>query len=275
MKTREFATGGLRRKAFWFSAVFVGLCAAVLTLMLRYDVPTDRLASIQRLVEQFDAVVFYNDFEPGVSRPRLYKWRQPVMINLKGVAGAKYKNVVKTHASVLSRLAGLPFLVFQNSDESGNVILHFDRRSSMMAIMSAYHPDQSRMEEIVNSAACLLFRWQDLDAGATSRAVAMIPSDYEPEHVSECVLEELTHSFGLPHNSELVHPSVFAAEDTPNQQLTLNDKILVRTLYDERITPGMPRAEALVMARTVITELVAKVKAEGETALYQQLKYKN
>lgn len=275
MKKRLFANPGIPRTAFWLSAIFAGLCAFVAASLLKDDVPTDRVASVQRLVEQYDAVVFYRDFEPGVSRPRLYKWKQPLIINLKGAVGSRYEEIVKKHASELSRLTGLPFLVIQTRDDSGNVFLRFVLQSAMRSVVSEYEPNADKLESIVNSAACLLIRWYDVGVGATSRAVAIIPIDYVPDRAPECVLEELTHSFGLPHNSELIQPSVFATEDTPNQQHTINDKILIRTHYDDRISLGMPRAEALEMARTVITELVAKVKAEGESALYQPMKYEN
>ena len=53
-------------------------------------------------------------------------------------------------------------------------------------------------------------------------------------------------------------------------RLTINDKIFVRTLYDPRITPGMPRDEAMEQARIIIPELVAAVKKRGVEALYQR-----
>ena len=52
--------------------------------------------------------------------------------------------------------------------------------------------------------------------------------------------------------------------------LTLNDKIIIRTLYDSRIKPGMAKAEAMGLARVIIPELIAAVKKDGEVALYQK-----
>jgi len=51
--------------------------------------------------------------------------------------------------------------------------------------------------------------------------------------------------------------------------LPLNDKIMVRTLYDARLKPGMTRAEAMPIVRQIIPELVTAVKEHGEAALYQ------
>lgn len=44
---------------------------------------------------------------------------------------------------------------------------------------------------------------------------------------------------------------------------------MVRTLYDPRITPGMPRLEALAVASEVIAELLEDIEREGVEALYQ------
>ena len=52
--------------------------------------------------------------------------------------------------------------------------------------------------------------------------------------------------------------------------LSINDKILVRTLYDSRIKPEMKRRETEPIARKIIEELVAAVKVRGEEALYQK-----
>jgi len=61
---------------------------------------------------------------------------------------------------------------------------------------------------------------------------------------------------------------MFSNEDLP-QALSINDKILVRTLYDPRIKPGMKRDESMKLAAEIIPELVRTVKERGVEALYQ------
>jgi len=81
-----------------------------------------------------------------------------------------------------------------------------------------------------------------------------------------CLLEEMTQVLGLPADSDLIRPSIFSSRDWA-EELSINDKILVRALYDDRIEPGMTRAEAQPVIREVISDLVARVSAEGENAL--------
>jgi hypothetical protein len=70
-------------------------------------------------------------------------------------------------------------------------------------------------------------------------------------------------------DADMIQPSVFSERTYPSlAELPLNDKIIVRTLYDPRITPGMPREVALEVAREVIRELVEGVRRHGVQALY-------
>lgn len=83
-------------------------------------------------------------------------------------------------------------------------------------------------------------------------------------------LHELLHGLGFRGHSDIVKNSVLGERSAPLIELPLNDKIIVRTLYDPRITPGMPREEALEVAREVIRELVDGVRRHGVEALYQR-----
>ena len=64
---------------------------------------------------------------------------------------------------------------------------------------------------------------------------------------------------GLTLDSDAMRPSIFSKQDHLTA-LSPQDQILVRTLYDPRMKAGMPRAEALKTARTVIAELLKAAK---------------
>ena len=69
-----------------------------------------------------------------------------------------------------------------------------------------------------------------------------------------CVVEELTQVLGLPNDSNAVQPSIFN-DQSRFFELTEHDRLLVRILYDNRITPGMPRREALRLGREILNEI--------------------
>jgi len=83
------------------------------------------------------------------------------------------------------------------------------------------------------------------------------------------LIEELTQAIGPGNDNAVYRPSIFN-NDFMAGELTINDRILVRTLYDKRIKPGMTRREIESIAREIIGELIEAVKERGEKALYQR-----
>lgn len=82
--------------------------------------------------------------------------------------------------------------------------------------------------------------------------------DYVP--VRECVMEEFAQLLGPMNDTALIHQSMF--NDQTNgivSWLTWYDAILLRTLYDEQLQPGMPKDEAMPIARRIIRSLLAEL----------------
>ena len=77
-------------------------------------------------------------------------------------------------------------------------------------------------------------------------------------------------AFGLFADSDVVQPSIFSPDGAKLDHLPVNDKILLRTLYDPRIERGMKREDAMEIAREIIPGLVKAVRERGVEALYQR-----
>jgi hypothetical protein len=91
------------------------------------------------------------------------------------------------------------------------------------------------------------------------------------EYTNRCIRQGIFIGIGLSgEGSNSVVDSLIMPLGKKFDYLTLNDKIIIRTLYDPRIKPGMAKAEAMGLARVIIPELVAAVKKDGEAALYQK-----
>ncbi|MEQ8710278.1 MAG: hypothetical protein RIC36_14920 [Rhodospirillales bacterium] len=80
----------------------------------------------------------------------------------------------------------------------------------------------------------------------------------------DCVRGHLIRSFGLSHHQDLLPESLFWLVDpsVPSRLpevtgLTWSDAVILRTLYDERLKPGMHRDAAMPVARVIIAELLA------------------
>jgi hypothetical protein len=66
--------------------------------------------------------------------------------------------------------------------------------------------------------------------------------------------------------------SLFVEYRSQRQDFPLNDKILLRTLYDPRLRDGMARAQAMARVEQIIPELLATYAREGIEGLHQPLR---
>jgi len=101
------------------------------------------------------------------------------------------------------------------------------------------------------------------------KAINIIGWREQDSYARRCIIEELTQSFGPSNDNATYRPSIFS-NYFPPVELSINDRILVRALYDKRIKVGMTREETAPLAREIIEELVEAVKERGEKALYQR-----
>ena len=85
-------------------------------------------------------------------------------------------------------------------------------------------------------------------------AVVLFPAERPKNHMRACVVEELTQVLGLPNDSPSVSPSIFN-DKSPINELTDHDRLMLRMLYDPRITIGMSRDRALIVGRKVLDEI--------------------
>jgi hypothetical protein len=220
---------------------------------------------------KFDRTVFYSDRgrHQNTPRDRVRKWAGPVDVAIVGSTSGNYKTFVQKHLSELSRLTRLVFSLTENPAHrpTNFLVVIADRKAIDQALADMEVPYENRA--LNGWATC--FALVAPEREQIVAAITAIPSEYPEETIRHCILEETTQALGLYADADMIQPSVFSERTHPSLvELPLNDKIIVRTLYDPRITPGMPRDEALEVAREVIGELVEGVRRHGVEALYQR-----
>lgn len=92
--------------------------------------------------------------------------------------------------------------------------------------------------------------------GEISFAVVAIRTDLGDRLLQACIEEELAQIMGLPNDNAEVRPSVFN-DDQEFSLLTDHDALLLRTLYDDRLQPGMPVGAAIPLVRKITAELLS------------------
>ena len=246
----------------WSAAVVVLIAAPAIAygaLAWKTSLRSDRLASVDRLVEQFDQVAFRSERE-GDTKQRIQKWTKRVHIGIEGGDTDKWRPVIERHMAAIANLAGIdlfPMFLLPVSDE--NFFIYFVERSKFEALVIQHFFHPGKYLENLEDYNC--FAAPSLWGHSIDKVVVIISSDLDDNFISLCVFKVLTHMLGLPNNSELIRPSVFSRWDFYFRRLSINDRIIVRTLYDKRVRVGMHRDEALEVARLIITELVAEAKA--------------
>lgn len=227
----------------------------------------DQLAGVDRLLANFEQVVFRDEYDETRNLDRIRKWTGPVRIAIFGEQAERYRSVLEAHAGALRRLTGLELTVLAAADGSENFRVHFVPWDDMEEIAKPYSPHPEWLATIIEESSCLFVSTHN-DAYVITRAIVLVSTDERVEDNKACLLEEMTQALGLPNDSELIRPSIFNQWDFL-QRLPLNDQILVRTLYDRRMRQGMPRDAALTAARGIIAELSARVRRGGPEALLQ------
>jgi len=76
---------------------------------------------------------------------------------------------------------------------------------------------------------------------------------YPDEVRRHCIAEELTQALGLADDSKLLRDSIFN-DASARQRIAPWDALMVRILYDPRLSPGMHKSEAMPIVRRIIAE---------------------
>ena len=90
--------------------------------------------------------------------------------------------------------------------------------------------------------------------GTITFAFVAVRSDLSETITQSCLEEEIAQVMGLPNDNDAVRPSLFN-DDEEFALLTRHDELLLKILYDPRLSPGMTPGEAMPIVRTIAREL--------------------
>jgi len=215
----------------------------------------EQALTADRVLAHFAPVVFSDQYEPQREIGRLRKWTEPIRIALHGDEAPRFAAVIRRHAAALSPLIGLPIEVLGAPQERANFEIRFVPWDDMEKEARAFAPRPEWLGDIVEGAAGM-FVFRRNERYEIVRALVLVSTRESAAHKESCLLEEMTQALGLPNDSDLLQPSIFNSFDRLTA-LTPADRILVQALYDPRMTPGLPRPQALALTRTIIGELLA------------------
>ena len=205
------------------------------------------------MVRQFDDVAFGH--EHGAVRGILQKWTEkPGLALFTGESWdlRPYLPAIQSHLGAIGRLTGLPAVPERVDARKATLRLGFYPRVDFAQMPRV--GSEAEFSRWVSTSACVALAVEDPQrAGRIVAAAIAIGTDIPESQRRHCILEELVQSMGLPNDACHYRPSLFCEADRVFE-LTPADRILLRTLYDPRLTAGMARDEALPIVRAIVAE---------------------
>jgi len=260
--------------AAWLAAAGV-LASAPLPLAAQEQI--DPPPSVDKLVKYFETIVFGSEY-PGVPPSRVVKkWTGPLRIAVRAFEETKgeeagkdvrvlspikvkkpFLNFLQKHLNGLVEATGIKTEDAKVTGEPPNFMINFVPRNYMADPRLVEGADPALLKRMAAEGGCYFVLWADDRAGSIQRVVIVVNAERLLIRINHCLLEEMTQSLGLPNDSNEISPSIFH-DASRRTDLTRTDLIILKALYDPRLAPGMPKAEAMTKVREVIAELNDKL----------------
>jgi hypothetical protein len=220
------------------------------------------------LTNNFIRIAFFDEFDSSsgtlvarATEKRLRRWDKPVRVGLAfGTSVPQDKRAIEQArvASFLARLSRLTGHSIKLADSDINFhlqILNTDEIKAIGPTVRRADPGigEAELQSIIKmpeSTYCQVTYSIDERSNLIERAFAVIRAEHPDLLHLSCLHEEITQGLGLPNDSPQARPSIFN-DDQEFALLTPMDEMMLRMLYDKRLTPGM----SITQARPIIEQL--------------------
>jgi hypothetical protein len=212
------------------------------------DPAGDRPDWLGRAVALFDRGALSN--ERNGDRP-LTKWTTEIDIAVRGDAAALWLPRVEEIAAELAELTGRAITVHDNPLWAGDIDVHVTNHASYWPFL--VDPADGRRDQPFTCVALPSALNGEMRGSRIHINAGVLP----PRTVRACLMEEIFQSMGFFGESS-DEPSSLLDDDVGYQELGSLDRLLLRTLYDPRLSAGMERTQALTVARRIMAEQLSR-----------------
>lgn len=234
------------------------------------------------LARNFEQIALHDEYVLEAGRPvaratpaRLRRWEAPVRMHLYfGASMPAHLRVADRSfvADYVARLADLTRHPLSLVDDSARANFHVlvldeaERRAigpRLRMLLPGIDDDTVRIVTgIPRETFCLVLAFSRGGSSVYTDALAIVRAELPDLTRQGCYHEELAQGLGLPNDSPQARPSIFN-DAKEFVFLTRHDELLLRLLYDPRLSPGMWAAEARPIVRRGATELLAEPSRVG------------
>lgn len=226
-----------------------------------------------QLAENFDAIALNDEyttiggeFVARTTPSTLHRWDVPVRIALEFGPTIPQAQRVKDRATVaalttrLANATGHSVSLAPSAPNFHVLVLNEDERRTIGPRLSELIPGlgQAAIRSVQNmprSSYCLVIASDPANNGAYRTAVAIIRGEHPDLLRKSCFHEEIAQGLGLANDSPRARPSIFN-DDEEFALLTRHDELLLRMLYDPRLTIGMSPEVARPISVQIAYELM-------------------
>lgn len=207
--------------------------------------------SIDHLVGFFETVVFGAEIDDRMKSLVIARWGGALRISVKGQATPEHIQSVRRHLAVIKNLTGISIEKVEAPEKPENLTILF-LPATEMAKVKIKGVDPAYIRQIAGPLSCYFLSFKK-PPDTIVRGVIVVNTQRTEDAIDHCLLEELVQSMGLPNDTDMLRPSIFSDHDQLFS-LSRSDEILLRTLYDARMTEGLGHDAALNVARKIISD---------------------
>ena len=216
--------------------------------------------TIPDLVNYFDLVVFGGKPLQGKMAPLLHKWgNDKISYAIRGQkrSAAAHRPMLERHVASLRKFTRNTFEYVDTKTPGINIVVWMVRPDRMNQTARGFEMDEHLLERRYNGRCFSLIKSKS--KRKLGSAIVVINKSLAEVDIDRCMLKGLARSLGFGHSNPAVTQSIFNNLEQ-HQKLTFVDAVLIRTLYDPRLLPGIPRQEALRLAREVMEDLTSRAR---------------
>jgi hypothetical protein len=204
-----------------------------------------------RILTNMEEIMFGSEFV-GEEADFVRRWEGPLRVAIYASEPDRYRDLLAGHLERLGALTGLDMAIVESRSPEENAHLLVLGREQFYAYADR-HLGAGKNPRTNTFLAC--YGFFKLGAGGRiGEAFAVLPNFIGEAEMRACIVEEMTQLMGLPNDSFDIAPSIFN-DDDEHLDLTWQDELFLRVLYDRRVRSGMTRAEFAIVARQILDEL--------------------
>lgn len=226
------------------------------------------------LVRNFERIAFYDEYELGsIQKSRatvagtLRRWQDPVRIGIEfgpsvpAAMRAMDTQTITQYAARLGRVTNHPISAVKSGANFHVFIMSEDDRAALPERVRQIVPNLNSgtielLRNMPRSLYCVVIAFGGTQDDSTYKgAIALVRAEHPDLMRRSCIHEEVAQGLGLANDSPAARPSIFN-DDDEFSLLTTHDEMLLRMLYDPRLSPGMSLSQAHPILQDIANSLL-------------------